>query len=88
MEKTKVVFRYVKYDDGDTEVLALFPEQVESNGLVGSYAHIGQHGMADYHHIIRISKPATVEQYAPLQAELERIGYDLAIRKKHQFYRR
>ena len=87
-EKIKVIFRNVKYDDGDREILALFPEFVnEHNGLVGSYAHIGQHSEANYHHIISISKPATYEEYSELLAELTKIYDDceLIIRKKHQY---
>lgn len=90
-EKIKVVFRNVKYDDGDREILALFPEERNQfNGLITCYAHIGQHGMADYHCIIKLSKPATEEEYSSLLAELKEIydDYELVIRKKHQFYRR
>lgn len=76
--KTVVVFR--EYKDGD--VLALFPE-VEHNwkmGLCESYQHIGQHGGADYSHCIRITKPA--KDFSKLQNELERMGYNLDIKKK------
>lgn len=88
MEKTKVVFRNVKYPDGAREILALFPEQPEGRRLVSCYAQIGQHGTADYQHIIRISKPAAPEEYGPLKKELESLGYNLEVRKKHSFYKR
>lgn len=77
--KTKVIFRIFKQGD----VLALFPEEKETRpGEVLSYQHIGQHGAADYGHCIRITRPASVEEYAPLKRELESLGYELDIRKK------
>lgn len=88
MERTKVIFRDVAYDTGDKEILALFPEMInEYNGLVECYAHTGQHSQADYHYIIRISKPAKPEQYAPLLKELKSIGYVLDIKKRYSFNR-
>ncbi len=74
-----VIFRKWK-DDG--EILALFPEMLENDGLVNCYAHIGQHGAADYHYCLTQSGPATPEEYTDLQQELENIGYDLKIRKR------
>lgn len=80
MEKTKVIFR--KFKDGG-DIIALFPEFVNyPDGCIESYQHLGQHGAADYSHCIAISKPASVKEYAPLKAELERIGYKLEIRSK------
>lgn len=75
----KVVFRKFK---SDGEIIALFPQTLYSR-YVTSYMHIGQHGDADYHWCIRISKPATPEEYKPLLNELKSIGYDnLRIVKK------
>ena len=71
---TKVVFRYDKKAD---EVLAVFPELgSRANFYVTCYAHIGQHFEASYSYIIETTKPATIEQYSELLAELEAIGYD------------
>lgn len=78
--KMKVVFRI--FSDG--QVIALFPEESDlRSGETMSYMHIGQHGGADYHGVIRQSKPATESQYRPLLHELKSIGYDnLEVRKK------
>lgn len=46
------------------------------NYRVTCYAHTGQHFEASYPYIIETTKPATVEQYSELLAELETIGYD------------
>lgn len=71
---TKVVFRYDKKAD---EILAVFPElSSRANYSVLCYAHIGQHFEASHPHIIETTKPATIEQYGELLAELEAIGYD------------
>lgn len=78
-EQTKVVFR--KWPEGD--ILALFPDMNHGyGGLCASYQHIGQHSGADYSHCIAATRPATLEEYAPLAAELESIGYGLKIRRR------
>ncbi|MFA5307589.1 MAG: hypothetical protein WC365_09130 [Candidatus Babeliales bacterium] len=75
--KDIVVFRMWK-----GEVIALFPFMDENEGLVNSYMHIGQHGAADYHGIVKASKPATPDEYKDLQEELTSIGYNLKIYKR------
>lgn len=75
--KTKVIFR--KFKNG--EIIALFPELKEGRGLILSYMHIGQHGAASPE-IVRDTKPATSEQFAPLYNELTGIGYLLDVRKR------
>ena len=77
MDQTLTIFR--KFKEG--EIIALFPEMREPHGLCMSYMHLGQHGSADYG-IIRITKPATPEEYSDLKTELESIGYNLKIRRK------
>ena len=80
--KDLVVFRKWK---NDGEILALFPEIIHDNTmrrLCTCYAHIGQHSSADYRYCLTQSRPATPDEYADLQLELERIGYDLKVRKK------
>lgn len=75
----KVVFRKFKCD-GD--IIALFPQTLYHR-YVTSYMHEGQHGNADYHHCIRMTKPATLKEYKPLLNELKSIGYgNLRIVKK------
>ena len=77
---TVVVFRTFK-DGGD--VIALFPTLVNyPDGACESYQHVGQHGAADYAHCVKITRVATPEEYAPLKAELESIGYRLEVRAR------
>jgi hypothetical protein len=73
-EQVKVIFR--KFPEGD--VIALFPEQDQGRGLIGSYMTIGQHSDASKS-LITDLEPASKEEYAKLAAELERIGYDIVI---------
>ena len=79
--KTKVIYR--KFKDGE-EIIAVFPELsypgfVSRKGLVLSYEHIGQHGEADYDHIIKMTTIAFPKDYEVLKAQLEDLGYDLEI---------
>ena len=70
---TKVVFK--KFEDG--EVIALFPQEAGDLDprTMQSYMHVGQHSAAheDFAQEIELASP---EEYADLQAELVRIGYD------------
>jgi len=76
---TTVIFR--TFPEGD--VIALFPYEINyPDGCCESYQRIGQHGAADYQHVCRITRPATLEEIAPLAQELERIGYRLKILKR------
>ena len=52
---TKVVSR--KFKDNE-DIIALFPEKIwnRQNYTISSYMHIGQHGDADYDHVIRVGK--------------------------------
>ena len=71
---TPVIFR--KWKEGD--IIALFPtlDYNEFSGLCWSYEHVGQHGGADYNHVVKITTPVRPEEYADLLAELKSIGYD------------
>ncbi|KAB4220615.1 hypothetical protein GAP53_05225 [Bacteroides uniformis] len=73
-ETTRVVFR--KYPDG--QVIALFPDILwgRRRGEVTSYMHLGQHGAADYSHVIAATKPVTENEYRDLQDELKLAGYE------------
>ncbi len=77
---TTVIFRYWQ-----KSIIALFPTiEADPHGNCLSYQHIGQHGAADYTGIVTNSRPATKDEYTPLLAELQSIGYaDLSIRKRH-----
>lgn len=79
-DKTKVIFR--KWRDGTID--AIFPELPASrNGLdCVAYAHVGQHGAADYHAVIWQTKPAMPDEYAALARELTGIGYALDVIKR------
>jgi hypothetical protein len=73
-----VVFR--RFPDGD--VIALFPyltAECLNAWPCQSYMHVGQHGAADPRFVYD-TRPARPHEYAALQAELERIGYCLAVR--------
>ena len=75
-DKTKVIFRKDK-EDGD--IIAVFPEDKQDNGMIGCYAHIGQHSTMslDYY---KKTIPATPEEYKDLKAELEnKVGYNLEV---------
>lgn len=74
-----VVFR--KYPEGD--VIALFPYTACSlfHNVV-CYQHIGQHGRAEYHAVIRATRPAAESEYKPLLDELRGLGYDLRAVKR------
>ena len=83
-EETIVIFRTFR-DTG--EVIALFPDldheaDATKYGHVMSYTHVGQHGEADYVHVISMTKPATELEYQDLHEELEGIGYLLRVLKK------
>ena len=73
----RVVFRTFKHWDWKGDVIALFPDQIEKDYMVGSYDHLAQHSTADYNHVIRQTRPSTVEEYTPLLNELVNVvGYD------------
>lgn len=63
--EVRVIFRVWK-DTGS--VIAFFPDLTEGRGLVQSYEHVGQHGVAAYPNNTR---PATKAEYASLKRELE-----------------
>jgi hypothetical protein len=75
---TRVVYRI--WNNG--EVCALFPDIDELRGCCLSYVRVGQHGAADYSHVVGMTKPATPEQYQPLHNELTSIGYNLKIAQR------
>lgn len=58
-------------------VIALMPcEPATVDGrYCTSYEHLGQHAAADYAGVIRQSRPATPEEYAPLLRELQGVPY-------------
>ena len=82
---TRVVFR--KWKNGD--IIALFPDEPwsRSSYMTTSYMHVGQHGAADYRHVIALTKPATEDEYHDLLTELKQVGYvNLNIVKRAKIY--
>ena len=78
-----VIFREFK-----GEILALFPHDIWNyEGDVTCYAHLGQHGSADYKHVISNSKPINNPQSLDLYSELESIGYNLKPVKRQNYSR-
>ena len=71
MKTERVIFRKWR---GVGDIIALFPDQEERHGCIGSYMHVGQHSPASYP--LDGTVPATPDEYADLLAELVRIGYD------------
>ena len=72
-EQTPTVFRV--WPDG--EVIALFPATAAGSqyGDCTCYQHVGQHGSADYHHVIGKTRRAKPDEYADLLHELKTLGY-------------
>lgn len=92
-EKTVVIFRYYDHGEFKGDVDALFPywfENAEESYNCMSYAHIGQHGGADYQGVMSRTRPATAEEYADLKRELESLGYNLDVRQRrvHKTWRK
>jgi hypothetical protein len=77
-----VIFR--RWKCNPHTVVALFPEIAAGDGLCLSFEHIGQHGAADYSHVIRHTQPVTPEKYADLKTELEQRGYATLVIRKHR----
>ena len=69
-ETFRVVFRTEKHGQFKGEVTAVYDEPLD-RGMLGVYAHIGQHSNASlgWH---RATRPATPDEYEPLLAELTR----------------
>jgi len=90
-DKVPVRVKFVKprYEDGRTEILALFVGQGQINYRLGStkkyiicYAHFGQHSSANKSFLRR--KLATKEEYLPLLKELESLGYIVTVVNKEK----
>ena len=80
-QKTEVIFRKFK-----GEILALFPHIIwDYSGDVTCYAHLGQHGSADYKYVISNSKPINKPEGRGLYSELESIGYNLKPVKRQNY---
>ena len=79
--KTVVIFR--KFKDGS--VIAIMPGiQASNNYHVESYMHIGQHSACDIS-VVQLTKLASPDEYAPLKAEMESLGYDFKVKTRIQY---
>jgi len=79
--QTTVVLR--QYPDG--EVIALMPDDVDPrDGTVTCYLHVGQHGAADYSHVIAATRVANMlaPEVIALRDELVAIGYNAKYRQR------
>ena len=81
---TVVIFRKWKPSHGGC-VIALFPEEPSDHEgrFCESYEHVGQHGGADYHGVVRRTLPATETESRDLLEELTwNYGYSLVVKRK------
>ena len=88
-EPTMVVFRrWPKTQGGD--VVALFPLLSEGPGLCACYAHVGQHGQANYTHVMNATRPTNflASDVQALAEELRSIGYVLQVRQRAPSWRK
>lgn len=75
---TKVLYKML-----DDEVIALFPREpgdMNAYRTCLSYMHNGQHSAASLE--LCANPTARPDQYAPLHAELESLGYHLTVGKR------
>jgi len=64
------------YREFDGETIALWPDTVAGiQGYCMSYSHVGQHGAANYIHVMKNSIPAKAEDIKVLRKELLARGY-------------
>lgn len=76
---TKVMFLVNEKDPNDPDLFAYFPdENFDNKGNKAGYSHVGQHSAVSPVYA-KESRPATPQEYAPLDAELKSIGYNLEI---------
>ena len=81
---TRVIYRtYPKAKDGSGgDVIALLLDCAANLGRVVCYQHVGQHGEAQYFHVMASTTPSTEAEIIPLRDELIRIGYAPIQRKR------
>jgi hypothetical protein len=87
-EVTRVVFLW-EYDTAEEaapmvgrivyNVVAVFPDLKEKNGMMQCYAHIGQHGSGSAGYFRKLDQVKDVAAYGPLMYELAGVGYRLKV---------
>lgn len=78
---TNVIFKKEPDDNGDFDILAVFPDDIDYVGdqsKVLVYSHVGQHGYASEEYIADL-EDASPEEYEELAEELRAQGYNLNI---------
>lgn len=74
---TKVCFRKATYDNGQTEIVAVFPEIPWNDFFLTSYTNVGQHGACAPEWVRKDTIPAKPDEYFPLMTELQNlVGYN------------
>lgn len=77
MEKLPVIFRVTKYNAATPvfphDITAVFPTEVERNGNMECYAHVGQHSSCSPEWYSNNTRPAKPYEYADLLTELKGI---------------
>ena len=78
----KVILR--RWRSGAQSLIALFPDIESTEGAIMSYEHIGQHGSADYHHVLKqtTSVAGSNPDVQELLAELRSLGYAPKVYKR------
>ena len=72
----------ISFVKDDYEVFAVMPKvaaDMNWEGNVTCYAHIGQHSCASLNYIREKCVGASPDEYASLKQELERIGYEVYV---------
>lgn len=83
--RTIVIFRAEKTGPFKGDVTAVFPTEPgdSSRFSCACYAHVGQHSACNYDWY-KTTRPATPDEYADLQAELEGIGYLFTLSRQYR----
>lgn len=81
------MFRVDTTKDWKGTVFAILPYEIERNGQITTYQHIGQHSSGEYQLCLKLSRPATETEYAELKAEMESLGYNIKVIKKQNYKR-
>jgi len=83
----RVIFRRWKpeYSYGHADVIALMPDS-KNGRYIASYMHTGQHGDADYAHVIRQTTRVsrTDPEVKRLETEMRQIGYQPCASRKRR----
>ena len=75
---TRVEFLVNEKDPENPDLFAYFPDEIHHGDFRTAYSHVGQHSSA-HPAYAKESRPATPEEYQPLKAELESLGYNLEV---------